>query len=296
MKGILEFSSDEYHADPCDQPSLSSTIARVLINRTPAHAKAAHPRLTDVPLEPRTSDAMDMGTAVHQILLRDDRIDVETFKDYRTNDAKAWRDTVRANGRIPMLEPQWARAVNIADAVREQMRGLDEPTPFTHGTAEQTIVWEDTGGAMCRARLDWLHNEMTLIDDLKVTSRSADPVVWQKQIWSMGYDIQAAFYVRGLVAYQDANFAPAARPFTPRFRWVVAESSPPYCVSVVELSDADMQAANFAVDGAIDLWNRCLKSGDWPGYKREPHIAVKPGWATRDDAWSAVDADEQVPF
>jgi hypothetical protein len=290
---MLELSSDEYHADPCDTPSLSSTIARVLINRTPAHAKAAHPRLSDVPLEPKTSDAMDMGTAVHQILLRDDRIDVaDEWDNYRTRAAQDWRSIVRSIGRVPMLRHQWERAVDVADAIRDQMRGLDEPTPFTHGTPEQTITWQDTGGAMCRARLDWLHNDMTLIDDLKVTSKSADPVVWQKQIWSMGYDIQAAFYVRGLLAY----LGDMSHPMTPRFRWVVAESSPPYCVSVVELSDADMQAANFAVDGAIDLWNKCLNGNWWPGYKSEPHIAVRPGWATREDAWSTVDVDESVPF
>ena len=290
---MLELSSDEYHADPCDTPSLSSTIARVLINRTPAHAKAAHPRLSDVPLDPKTSDAMDMGTAVHQLLLRDDRVDTHDYPDYRTKNAREWRDEVRSRGRIPMLDHQWERANSVANAIREQMRGLDEPTPFTHGTAEQTITWQDTGGAWCRARLDWLHNDMTLIDDLKVTSKSADPVVWQKQIWSMGYDMQAAFYVRGLTEYV---WEMSPLPTPPRFRWVVAESSPPYCVSVVELSDQDMQAANFAVDGAIDLWNRCMASGEWPGYKTEPHIAVKPGWAARDDAWSAVDVDEAVPF
>jgi len=290
---LLELSSDEYHADPCDTPSLNSTTARVLLTRTAAHAKAQHPRLADVPIEPRSTDAMDMGTAVHQLLLRDDRIDVEGFKDYRTGEAKAWRDDVRSRGRVPMLTHQWDRAQAIAAAVREQMRGLAEPTPFTAGTPEATITWQDNGGAMCRARLDWLRDDLTVIDDLKVTSKTADPRKWEKQIWNLGYDVQAAFYIRGVQAW----LGDMSHPIVPRFRWIVAESVPPYCVSVVTLSDADMFAANIACDRAIELWNQCLESGEWPGYSTEPHVASRPGWAAvPDESWADVDVDESVPF
>jgi len=285
---LLELSSDEYHADPCDIPSLNSTTARTLLTKTPAHAKAGHPRLSDVPLEPKQSDAMDMGTAVHQLLLRDDRIDVQNFDSYRSGEARAWRDEVRSNGRIPMLQHQWDRAQAIADAVREAMRGLAQPTPFTAGTPEATITWVDTGGARCRARLDWLRDDLTVIDDLKVTSKTADPRKWEKQIWNMGYDVQAAFYRRGVAAVYDA---------VPSFRWVVAESVPPYCVSVVTLSDADMFAANVACDTAIQMWNECMATNEWPGYPTEPHVAARPGWAAvRDDSWADVDVDESVPF
>ena len=38
-------SMDEYHADPCPTPSLSSGIARVLWANTPMHAWFKHPRL-----------------------------------------------------------------------------------------------------------------------------------------------------------------------------------------------------------------------------------------------------------
>lgn len=285
---VLELTSDEYHADPCEVPSLNSTTARVLLTRTPAHAKAQHPRLSDVPLEPKSSDAMDMGTAVHQLLLRDDRIEVADFENYRRGEAQAWRDEVRSRGRIPMLQHQWDRAQNIADAVREHVRVLAKPTPFTAGTPEATIAWEDERGCMCRARLDWLRDDLSMIDDLKVTSRSAEPKAWSKHIWNMGYDVQAAFYVRGIEKLHGVR---------PRFRWVVAESVPPYCVSVVTLDDADMFAAGVAVDTAIQLWNECMTSGRWPGYPTEPYVAARPGWApARENAWADVDVDESVPF
>lgn len=283
---VLELTSEEYHADPCDVPSLNSTTARLLLQRTPAHAKAQHPKLSDQ-LVSRTSDAMDMGTAVHQLLLKDDRVQVLPYPDWRSKEARESRDIVRAAGRVPMLEAKWDEAQEIAAAVRERMFELPKPTPFTAGTPETTLVWEDTGGAVCRARLDWLRDNLTVIDDLKVTGRTADPRQWQKQIFNMGYDVQAALYIRGVHKVHGTQ---------PKFRWVIAETYPPYEVSVVELDDYEMFAAGVKVDAAISIWNACLKSGEWPGYDREVFVAKAPGWARDEsDAWADVEIDE-VPF
>lgn len=284
---LLELSSDEYHADPAPEPSLNSTTARVLLSKTPAHAKAQHPRLSDVPLEPRSSEAMDMGTAVHQLLLRDDRVEVADFPDYRKAEARTWRDETRAGGRVPMLTHQWERAQNVAQAVREQMRRLPKPTPFTAGTPEATLTWEENG-AWLRARLDWLRDDFTYIDDLKCTSKTANPHVWEKQIWNMGYDLQAALYRRAVLHTYDTQ---------PRFRWVVVETAPPYACSVVELSDGDMHAASVKVDAALQIWRECMESGEWPAYPAETHVAYAPGWAKADrDEWADIEVDEAVPF
>lgn len=283
---VLELTSEEYHADPCDVPSLNSTTARLLLQRTPAHARAQHPKLTDHVVS-RTSDAMDMGTAVHQLLLRDDRVDVGDYRDFKTNEAKAWRDDARAAGRVPLLRHKWDEAQQVAAAVRTRMLELPTPTPFTAGTPETTLVWDDVDGAVCRARLDWLRDDLTVIDDLKVTSRTAEPRKWQAQIFNMGYDVQAALYVRGVQHVHGTS---------PRFRWVIAETYPPYEVSVVELDEHEMFAAGVKVDTALSIWNACLKADEWPGYDRDVFIAKAPGWARDEsDAWSDVEIDE-VPF
>lgn len=285
---LLDLTSDEYHADPAPEPSLNSTTARLLLAKTPAHAKAQHPRLSDVPIEPRSSDAMDMGTAVHQLLLKDDRVEVADFPDYRKGEARLWRDEMRAQGRVPMLTHQWERAQAIADAIRERIPGLDQPTPFTAGTPEATLTWNDTGGAWCRARLDWLRDDLTVVDDLKVTSRTADPRVWERQLFSLGYDVQAALYVRGVLNLYDVM---------PRFRWVVVETTPPYAASVVELSEQAMFAASVKVETALSIWNECMRSGEWPAYDTSAYVAEVPGWQrAREDAWGEVDVDESVPF
>ena len=40
-----DISAEAYHADPAPEPSLSSSVAKILVNLSPAHARIAHPRL-----------------------------------------------------------------------------------------------------------------------------------------------------------------------------------------------------------------------------------------------------------
>lgn len=277
--------AEVYHADRGETPTLSSTIARLLISRTPAHAKAAHPRLS--PGAPRKdTDAMDMGTAVHQLLLRDDRVDVLEFDSFRTNDAKAARDQSRDNGRIPMLRHKWDEAQDIANAVREQIQALGlDPVPFTEGTAEHVIRWEERG-VQCRAMLDWLRDDLQTIDDLKTTS-DASPRGFQRKVWTLRYDIQAAFYLRAVAVYLFGRDV-----IRPRFRWVAVETEYPYLVTIHEMSKAASENADARVDQAIDLWARCLAEDDWPGYREYGEIGPVP-WER--DSWADVDVDE-VPF
>jgi hypothetical protein len=268
----------EYHRD---RTGLSSTIARVMNLDTPAHAKAIIDGLVTF-----DSDAMTMGTAVHQMLLRDDRIVVIDADSYRTKDAQHTRNIAQAEGRVPILRHKYDEAREIAQHVNGQILAHPaNPTPFTKGTAEHVIRFQ-SNGADCQSMLDWLRDDHTIIDDLKTTG-DASPRKFQRHIFNMGYDIQAAFYVRAVeVAYG----------VTPRYRWVVVETRPPYPVEIYTLTDRAMYAAQVKVDAAIALWNECTSSGVWPAYPMEVLEVDVPGWqADVADAWAEVDLEE-VPF
>jgi PDDEXK-like uncharacterized protein DUF3799 len=270
----------EYHADP--ELRLTSTRARLLHHRTPAHAKWA----ADHPDQPGTS-AMALGTAVHQILLRDDRIVVGDFDSFRTKDAREWRDSAYAIGRVPVLASMWDEAREIAGCINGAvLESTVEPTPFTQGTAEHVIRFEDNG-AKCRSMLDWLRDDLTIINDLKTTS-DASPRKFERHIFNMGYDIQAAFYVRAVEA---------AYGVTPKYQWVVAETTPPYPVTIVELSEPDMNAARVKVDAAIAVWNDCLAKDEWPAYGKDVFTAWSPAWARAESESDLSDVDlAEVPF
>jgi hypothetical protein len=232
---------------------------------------------------------MTTGTAVHQLLLRDDRIDVLEFDSYRTKDAQAARELSRSQGRVPILRARFDEAREIAQHVNGQILASNvKPTPFTNGTAEHVIRWEENG-AKCRALLDWVREDGSFIDDLKTTN-DASPAKFARHIFNMGYDIQAAFYCRAVMATEAVDSSRV------QFRWVVVETKPPYPVSIFTLSDRAMASAQVKVDAAIQLWNECQQTGVWPAYPQDLIEVDLPGWVSDEaDQWADVDL-ESVPF
>lgn len=267
----LDIPADDYHADKvADVPTLSASIARILCAKTPAHAKAAHPKLNPN-YERKSEDKFELGTAVHSFLLQGvDLCYVVHENDWRKKVAQEARDDARAQGKIPMLAKNWHEAQAMLEAVRAQIDQLPiTPRPFTNGEAEKTIVWTEDGVA-CRARLDWIHDGALVIDDLKSTSASADPAAWTKTLYGMGGDLQAAFYIRGVQAVYGVSMV--------QWRWVVCETYAPYAISVVDLSPSALALANDKLDWAIGKWRDCLAADRWPGYADRVASIDAPAW------------------
>ncbi len=271
--GIYQIDATTYHADAlgCDtQPMLSASIASILLRQSPMHAHAAHPRLGGFP--PDESETFDLGTAAHAMILEGttDRYAIIEANDWRTNAAKAARDEARANGKTPILAKHADRMRLMANMVLKQVQAhTDEPVPLEFGKPEQTLVWND-GGVWCKARVDWLHDDLQTIDDLKTGAVSAKPDAWTRTIYGRGGDLQAAFYLRGLKAITGEDAA---------FRWIVAENTYPFATSVIALSPEGLAEANERVEQAIRLWGQCLANDAWPGYPTRTCYIDPPAWA-----------------
>jgi hypothetical protein len=260
----------DYHADnTAEGPTLSASIANILLTQSPAHARAAHPRLNP-DFERKTEDKFDLGTVCHSLLLEGMSVmDVHAFPDWRTTAAKEARETSRAHGRIPLLAHQAHAVAEMVNAVGRQLAEFNaDPIPLTNGKPEQTMVWEETG-VLCRARIDWLHDDLSAIDDLKTTSRSAHPEAFAKNLYAYGCDVQAALYTRGIRAITGQ---------TPEWRWLVVETTPPYALSVVTPGPAVLELANAKIDYALATWKRCLETNEWPAYSKRVATAELPAW------------------
>jgi hypothetical protein len=268
---LLIVNDDAYHADLVDdEPTLSRSVAHLLCTSSPAHARAAHPRLADKPAR-KDSDAMDFGTQVHDLLLRGtDRAVVVDANDWRTKAAKEQRDQARDLGHVPLLSKDWERAQQLVDAAREQFADHDAHPPLLEdGAAEQTIVWRDQG-VLCRCKLDWLRTDREAVDDLKTVGRTAEPAEFGRSLFGNGYDLQAAMYSRAVLALTGRR---------PDFRFIAIETSPPFQLSVVMLAPDALALADRKLDFALDVWRRCLAAGEWPGYpNRVAHVEAPP-WA-----------------
>jgi PDDEXK-like domain of unknown function (DUF3799) len=275
-------TAEVYHDDPCPQPSLSASIAHELVNLTPLHAWTAHPKLNPGFTREEKSH-YDIGSMVHSLVLEGnaDRVHVVNADDWRKKVAQEERDDARERGLIPLLEKDWTRVVDIATTIRAHLAARDdEPPLFTDGKPEQTLVWEERG-VCCRARLDWLRDDFQTIDDLKTTARSANPLQWSRNtLWSIGADIQVAFYLRGLKRLTGVDA---------QFRYVLAETVPPYAVASVALAASALELGQAKVDRAIDRWRECLKTGRWPGYPGSTYYAETPAY--EEMRWMEQDAE-----
>lgn len=281
--GIYTMDAATYHADPCDAPSLSSSIAKLLCTSSPAHVKDAHPRLNPEFVTDH-AEHFDVGTVAHAVLLEGvNCVEVLPFADWRTKAAREARDAVRAKGKVPLQTWAWAHVEAMLNTTRDQLDAhADGRQMFRGGLPEQTLIWQDDGGEWCRARLDWLR--AGAIDDYKTTNATANPEALSRTLFSNGWDIQAAFYLRGLkkLTGEDAVF-----------RFAVQETYPPYALSVVALGPAALMLAEKKVRYALELWTHCLEHGDWPGYPTQTAYAALPeyleaAWLAKEERGLAV--------
>jgi hypothetical protein len=273
--GVL---ASDYHADevlgefngPMPPPSLSASTINTLLTMSPAHARAGHPRLNPN-YERKTEEKFDVGTVCHSLLLEgESAVEIVDAPDWRTKWAQESRQVARDHGRIPLLGHHYDSVKGMVAAVTEQIAQLDvDPLPLTAGKPEQTMVWEEQG-VLCRARIDWLHDDLAAIDDLKTTSRSANPEAWTRTMFGIGCDVQAAFYLRGLQKVTGRSDI--------QWRWLVVETQPPYALSVVSPGPAVLELANMKIDAALATWKECLATDTWPAYPKQVCWAELPAW------------------
>jgi len=266
--GIHTISAEVYHADPCETPSLSSSIAKVLLNQSPRHAWMQHPKLNP-DYRPEENSRFDLGSAAHALLLEGNqaKIAIIDADDWRTKKAKEERDTARENGLLPILAKYDFAIRQMVKVAKEFIETTELKGIFDNGKPEQTVIWQEHD-IWCRTRPDWLTNDYKIILDYKTTD-SAAPEVFIRQIPRMGYDLQSEFYTRGI--YRLFHLMPV-------FIFLAQEIDPPYACSLVSLSNAYRDVADARVERAIELWSNCLSTDTWPSYNAAIHYAEAPGW------------------
>jgi hypothetical protein len=262
----LGVSELRYHADPCVEPSLSSSVLRTVLGQSVGHAKRQHPRLSSRPPQESTP-AMVVGSVLHALLSGDATglaLDGD-WNDYRSKPAREWRDAALAAGRTPVLPEQFQRAERLAAAVKaEAGKGLTID-PTASGWAEVTAIWrewpwgKDGPVQWCRARYDRLILD-TYADlwDWKTTSCELTADRLSRHMADFGYAVQAAMYLRGLEALRP--------DYVGRCTWafVFIESAEPHAVQRVAMDEAWLAAGAAAFRRGRDLWAAAYRADDWP--------------------------------
>lgn len=261
---------DSYQADAGSVPSLSASIAKILLGQTPRHAWLAHPRLNpNYRSEHKTE--FDRGEAAHALLIGKGRsVAILPFDDYRTKAAKEARDAAYAERKIPIKARDWEEIELMVESARAQLGQIPELAgAFVDGQGELAVYWQE-GETHMRSRLDWLSPDNDVIFDYKTTN-NAHPDAFTRKIYDMGYDVQAAFYRRSIRmtgGHERANFV-----------FIAQEIEAPFALSAVALTPAALDMAERKVEKAIAIWRDCMKHNRWPGYPARVCYVDPPSWA-----------------
>lgn len=284
----LDVPVDDYFSDPTPLPSLTQSVAKILIEKSPAHARIAHPRLAptaDEGEEEREKyDAPQaIGNAAHALMIgRGKLVSVGEYDNWQTKEARLYRDLAFSNGKVPILKKHMMRAEAMVDAARKQLKAIKWDAAFDNGAGEVVIAWEEHG-TWFRALIDWLAS-VGDVYDFKSTSLSCAPHMIPKLMADAGWEIQAAMIERGLNALAPEL---AGRR---KYRFIAQENEPPYALTPVELPEAVMTMGRKKLDYAVAAWRRSMENDFWPGYPLEVLHPEYPGW--KESQWLMRETEE----
>lgn len=263
--GLYAMSEEDYRADPCPEPSLNQSTAKVLLRSCPYAAWYVHPQLNPK-FSPKEEDKFNLANVAHRLLLG-------RGKEYRTVMADDWRaavareqkQAIRNSGFVPILERQLDQAASMVNVAKSYLKDHPDGTRIfkpDYGDGEMVIACLDRLGCWTRAMVDWLEHRSPdgnnfLCVDYKTTRESANPLKLTKQ-QKVDWAFQAAFQKRVLDHIKPDHKA--------RFLFFVQETDEPWLCSLNEPSGAAMAHAEDQVAQAVQTWCISLNSGVWPPY------------------------------
>jgi hypothetical protein len=262
----------DYHADPAPLPSLSASLAKLLLAKSPRHAWFASPRLNP-DWEPQDRKTFDIGRAAHRAVLGFGQDYVAVPEELLssngaigTKDAKAWVAAQREAGRTPLKADELEQVETMARIARDRLaeRGitLDPARSEMCGVAQ-------IDGAWCRAMFDNTPVEpREPIYDYK-SCEDASPAACLRAVINYGYDIQAEHYraVWKAITGEDRDFV-----------FIFQEKAPPHEVTLIRLSGMFQDTAQTRVARARRIWGECVTSNQWPGYPAGINEVDPPAW------------------
>lgn len=263
--GKYDLTMEEYHGQPTDTLSMSSSDAILLNELSPAHLQASWMEEND------NSKAADRGTIIHSLVLEPHRTEkaivVVKADDWRSGAARNLRDSAREAGKTPILEKDLAQAYAAVEAV------MDHPVAaalLKEGEAERSWFAKDKAtGFYKKARPDFFNTGRVIID-LKTVAK-ASPEFLQRRVWDGGWYMQAPWYCD---VVERVDGAPAAG-----YCWICVEQEPPHAVVVRKPPYAALMHGHRLNEQAFALFAKCAAANDWPAYGNEIEELGLPDFA-----------------
>lgn len=287
--GIFDLSEDVYHGDPAPAPSLSAGFAKTMLQASPFHAAAGHPRIAptmSLPIDAREEESkFDLGKATHAIKTgKGGELVVVEADSWRSNAAKEVREEARAQGATALLWKDAKRVEAMCELVeRRCIEGIGYDPFGRRENNEMAMFWKD-GPVWCRAKPDAIDYDHRILWDLKTSGTFAEPNGWTKtQLKATAIDLRAAHYLHGSKCLLGPGW---------RYVFAVVEITWPHAVSFAELPGALLDTGEDERQTAVRTFGRCLEMGRWPAWPRGITLVEAPPyheveWIARRDRANA---------
>lgn len=270
IPGIYDMPIEEYIGDCCVGPSISSSSLREFL---PASGSCPAKYWAFSPLNPNrfvdeSTKALDFGRAAHALALGEPEFAkyfvVSPWDDFRKKEAREWRDEQT----LTVLKEEDFETVKAIAAI--QKRSVQCMRAFEEGKAEQSLIWQDDEtGIWLKARPDWLPNDPTkrFIAEYK-TCLTIEPGRLSSDVFKYGYNVQAAMQIDAVRAVMGVEPLGIAH--------ICQEKEPPYLVELRMFTPEQIDDGRYLYKRALEDFAQCLKTGDWPGYTKEPTYFETP--------------------
>ena len=232
-------------------------------------------------------DSMAIGTALHTLLLEPgdagelimlDPWDQKESKEVHRNSApyksvKAAHEENTGGLGVMLKRSQYAAVL----AMRRRIWTYKHTRDWWDRAwlVEHTIIWRDERtGVLCKARPDMMPatraREWQTVVDVKTKKGAVDADAWRKQVFAMGYDLQAEHYTEGLRAI--------GRDMTPEeFLFLVVSTDAPHPVGLYALDAETIETARDVRRKALELYAACSAVDTWP-CDHDPEVITPKHW------------------
>lgn len=223
----------------------------------------------DGDIEFNVTPAMELGTAVHKLVLETDDFfseiivcpeareptklqrETKTIKADIAKRIEIWDDfNQRREGKLVIIKDVYDKARYMADSIfaHPECQAL-----FQEGVAEQSGWYiDEESGLPCKYRPDWRNDNF--LADIKST-RDARDFKFSRAINELGYDISAGHYLAGDTTLKGNDHR--------NFIFVCVEPQAPYMVAVYPLGERSLARGekirrNVLSDLKVDLQSGCF--------------------------------------
>lgn len=220
------------------------------------------------------TDETRLGTALHTLVMEPEKFDkiavLSPHDEYRTKEARAWRDEQYAAGIIPLKSEAWGDVQRWRDALLNHRSASALLKPGDDVLVESTIIF-DAFGVRGKARPDVFRARDGIIVDVKTTKCETE-AEWDREVANTKMFFQPWWY--GLAA-ETTDAAPS------RWVWAVVSKERPNAVWCREASPAWIDIGRREGVALLERYKACVEADVWPLSSDGIEVSEPPAWLVK---------------